>query len=249
MLCRLDSKYKTQYKVVKKEYDNLLQITRSERYQKRILTSDNKSKCMWAIYRENIGKEEHSDIGIGENIEQLPTLYNKFLLNKIPDIIKILNNVKTDVQINPNSRSMLLRPVSEAEVCGFATKMKNKYNAGVDEIPASIVKMTVPYICHVLSFLINNALEQDVFPGQLKTAVIRPIFKKGDPTILDNYRPISILPSFAKLFEMVMCDRLLHFMNRSNLIQPIQHAYLAGSSTYTAVFEFTRKIIPWKKAV
>jgi len=43
-----------------------------------------------------------------------------------------------------------------------------------------------------------------VFPYRLKYAIIRPLFKKGNTNYVSNYRPISILNSFSKIFEKVM---------------------------------------------
>ena len=50
----------------------------------------------------------------------------------------------------------------------------------------------------------NAFMESGTFPGILKIAKVTPIFKKGDPQIFDNYRPISILPIFGKIFEKLI---------------------------------------------
>ena len=82
--------------------------------------------------------------------------------------------------------------------------IKNKNSCGIDEIPTSIIKLSIPFVGDILCYLINNSFKNDVFPDQLKVAAIKPILKKGDPESLNSYRPISLLPGFSKIFEIVM---------------------------------------------
>ena len=60
---------------------------------------------------------------------------------------------------------------------------------------------------------------------------------------MENYRPISLLPSFSKLFELAMCRRLMDFLNKCNILNKHQHGYLPGKSTQTAIFQFTTAIL------
>ena len=69
----------------------------------------------------------------------------------------------------------------------------------------------------------------------LKCSIITPIFKSGDPCSLQNYRPISNLSVFAKVFERCMYNRLLKFITHFKLFSPNQYGFLKGLSTETAV--------------
>lgn len=86
-------------------------------------------------------------------------------------------------------------------------------------------------------------MKYSIYPDQLKFAIIKPLFKKGDPDDLGNYRPISLLPAFSKIFEMVMISRLLNFMNEHNIFSKFQHGYLKGKSTNTAIYQFINAIL------
>ena len=55
-----------------------------------------------------------------------------------------------------------------------------------------------------LCYLINNCINKGVFPSALKIAKVLPINKGGDRDIASNYRPISILPHFSKIFEKIL---------------------------------------------
>ena len=53
------------------------------------------------------------------------------------------------------------------------------------------------------------SLKKGIFPEKMKIAKVSPIFKKGDKSILSNYRPISVLPCFSKILERIMYNRLI----------------------------------------
>ena len=125
--------------------------------------------------------------------------FNSFLVSIIPNLVNNLGKSPYICNIPSNNRSMFLRPVTPKEVCELTKEIKNKHSSGVDEIPTSLIKYCVYELRHVLCFLINNSFKFGTFPSQLKTALIKPLYKKGDPQIMDSYRPISLLPGFSKL--------------------------------------------------
>ena len=71
-----------------------------------------------------------------------------------------------------------------------------KKATGADGIPAKIVKAIKSVITPQLSTLINITADTGVFPDRLKKAQVTPLFKKNDPLVISNYRPVSILPIF-----------------------------------------------------
>ena len=87
---------------------------------------------------------------------------------------------------------------------------------------------------HLVHFF-NICLENSIFPAQLKTAVIKPIFKTGDPTSFSNYRPISILPFLSKILEKLIYIRLIHHFNVNALLSDKQFGFRKGHSTYMPI--------------
>ena len=77
--------------------------------------------------------------------------------------------------------------------------LKCKPPAGVDDIPENLVKQCIQLIKGPLSHIYNLLLNSGVLPDVWKTAKVRPVDKKGDKYDMQNYRPISIIPVFAKL--------------------------------------------------
>ena len=75
-----------------------------------------------------------------------------------------------------------------------------------------------------------------IFPDSLKIAEIIPIYKKGKPTDLSNYRPISLLPTISKIFELIIHIHLQEYLNRNNLLAEQQYGFRLNHSTeYAAV--------------
>ena len=76
----------------------------------------------------------------------------------------------------------------------------------------------------------------------MKTSTVTPIFKQGTTTDPTNYRPISVLPYFAKLLEKVMYQRLNNYVTKMNFLYPHQHGFRSGHSTSMSVIDIQDKI-------
>ena len=77
-------------------------------------------------------------------------------------------------------------------------------------------------------------LKSGHFPSELKISRVKPLFKKGDPSEFSNYRPISLLPSFSKIFEYVIFYQLFDYMCENNLLTIEQFGFRRGHSTELA---------------
>ena len=73
-------------------------------------------------------------------------------------------------------------------------------------------------IIEPLAVLINQTMNTGIFPNKLKVAKVIPIYKKDDETQFTNYRPISILPAFSKVFEKVIFKQLYEYFQRNKLL-------------------------------
>ena len=76
--------------------------------------------------------------------------------------------------------------------------LKQTLSCGHDGISARLLKASKNVICKLLTLIINQTLTSGIFPDTLKIAKIIPLFKKGGKTLLEIYRPISILPAISK---------------------------------------------------
>ena len=62
-------------------------------------------------------------------------------------------------------------------------------------------------------------------PDEIKIAKIIPIFKAGSNSEFSNYRPISVLPGFSKIYEKIFCIRINKFLESNNIISPNQYGF------------------------
>ena len=77
-------------------------------------------------------------------------------------------------------------------------------------------------------------MKRGVFPDALKIAKVKPLYKKGDNFSLNNYRPISLVPTISKIFERVMFTQLYSYLNVNNLLPEQQYGFRSQHSTELA---------------
>ena len=96
--------------------------------------------------------------------------------------------------------------------------MKNSRTSGDDEISSVILKAIINFILEPLAYCVNLSLFYGIVPKLAKTARIIPIYKSGDKNDINNYRPISILPTLSKVFEKVVHKRLSGYLDKHNIL-------------------------------
>ena len=91
--------------------------------------------------------------------------------------------------------------------------------------------------------MINQIFNTGIFPDKLKIAKVVPIFKKGDDTLPNNYRPISLLPVISKVIEKIICNQLSSYFENNKLFYDSQYGFRPNHSTEQATLELTDRII------
>ena len=117
----------------------------------------------------------------------------------------------------PNPESIFLVPTNEREISNIILSIKNSA-PGHDGMSAKVIKPIIDILAPPLTYITNLSFTEGVFPSELKIAQVLPLYKSNDPTLFNNYRPISRLPFFSKLFERLMYDRLIDFIEKHRLL-------------------------------
>ena len=112
----------------------------------------------------------------------------------------------------PCSSSFGFQYTNPTDVSKIINKMKPKSSAGYDNISSKLLIQIGDIIACPLSIIINQSLCTGIFPKKLKRAKVIPLYKKDDEKSFGNYRPISLLSSFSKIFEKLY---LTNFMTTS----------------------------------
>ena len=113
--------------------------------------------------------------------------------------------------------------------------IQNFKNDKASDISMFVLKKCSAFISGKLSRFINSFINEGCFPDILKIGKITPIFKKDDPQKLGNYRPISVLPIFSKIFEKIIYSRLYSFLSSMNVIYRMQFGFRKNHSTSHAI--------------
>ena len=90
---------------------------------------------------------------------------------------------------------------------------------------------------HYVISLIN--LVSGIFPDDWKCARVTPLFKQGEPSDLNNYRPISVISVIGEVFERIIYDQLYNFLTNEDIISNHQSGFRSLHSTVTALLEAT----------
>lgn len=144
---------------------------------------------------------------------------------------------------SPPSSSFVMLPTDEDEVLRLITNLKQKCATGLDQISGGVIKRYSQLLARPLTHICNLALSTGEFPQAFKTAVIKPIHKSGERDRVENFRPISILPTLSKILERIMNTRLTKYLESNNLLSPAQFGFRQNRSTNDAVTELTNSLM------
>ena len=89
-----------------------------------------------------------------------------------------------------------------------------------------------------VSYIINMSLDTGIISDDLKIAKVIPIYKSSDPSLMKNYRPISLLPAFSKLLETIVYDKLMSFLVSKNIFYKHQCGVRPKHSTIHPIMHF-----------
>ena len=168
--------------------------------------------------------------------------FNNFFVTIGPQLAK---NIKSD--INPLSyvksvnKSMVLTDVTSTEVRNVIASLKNS-SSEHDKFPPFVGKSCVDAFIEPLTHLINLSLRSGVFPSELKLAKVVPIFKAGDTSAINNYRPIFVLSFFSKVFEKIVYNHVLDFIDDNNVLYDYQYGFRHSHSTQQAIITLVDRI-------
>lgn len=113
----------------------------------------------------------------------------------------------------------------------------------MDGISIVSIKQNLMTLVPVLKYVFNLSIKNGLFPSELKKAVVVPIFKSSDSKLMNNYRPISLLSSVAKVFETLVKNQLVDYFSRNNIFSPNQFGFMQGKNTDLAIERHITEII------
>ena len=120
--------------------------------------------------------------------------------------------------------------------------MKNRCSAGYDGVTAIPLKRLNYVTTKPLALIFNISMASGAIPSAWKKSIITPIFKKGDKSCANNYRPISLTSIVGKLMESIIKDSLLSYFSKNDLLYPKQYGFLPKKSTNAQLLRYFNEI-------
>ena len=121
--------------------------------------------------------------------------------------------------------------------------LKTNKAIGLDKISARLLKDSADIIAPSLQALINKSFREGKFPSNWKSAKVVALFKNGDKSNCDNYRPISILPTISNIIERAVHKQFYEFLQVNNLLFKDQFGFRNKMSTSSALLQFTDSLL------
>ena len=133
-------------------------------------------------------------------------------------------------------------PISTYELLKTVACLKSKNSSDLNGISTTLIKKCIFSIARPLKHILDLSFSSGIVPDQLKVAKIIPIYKAGDKTNPDNYRPISLLCTFSKIFEKIMAQRLTNYLEQNSILSDFQFGFRKKHSTEHPLVIFLNKI-------
>jgi hypothetical protein len=143
--------------------------------------------------------------------------------------------------LNPRLQAVLFYRLIPSVFHKTDQQINIKKATGVDQISCKLLKAGAPVLNKHLTTLLNNTIKHSQFPNRLKEAQVVPLHKKNDPLDKENYRPVSILPTISKIYEMMLSDQLVESFN--NIFHDCLCAFRKGHGCQTTLL---RPLEDWK---
>lgn len=236
----------------KKTLDRKVKSEKLLYYKNIINTSANKNKAMWHIVSSINGvNRKQNALSINYNgkiisdtgsvADAFASHFSTTITHRITNSFPVSGGASCTVC--PNTvHTMSYYPVTADEVTRTIMSLPNKKSTGPDDIPIMLIKKCCDLLSQYLADALNASVYSGRFPSVLKSAAVTPVYKKGDPTDIDNYRPIALVSVFSKIMEKIIADKIYTFLNKYNLISDSQHGFRPGFSTETASVECVQYI-------
>ena len=129
-----------------------------------------------------------------------------------------------------------------ADVLDALSKLREDKAAGADDLSPRLLLQIKDQISYPLFLLFRKSLDEGVVPEDWKESNVSPIYKKGNRSHAENYRPVSLTSVICKLFESIMRDAIVCHLEDKLLIGNSQHGFRKGRSCLSNLLSFLDKV-------
>ena len=241
------------YKKYRNKLTSIIRCSRKSFYSTQFERATGNMSSTWRVVKDILckqGKSEAPSKIIHEEKEitsagDVANAFNIYFANVGLNQAKKINSEGTDFKNylqDPAQSSIFLQPTNCVEISKIVSSLKTSHSSGHDELSTSLLKRIIGSIVTPLVHICNLSLLTGVFPSSFKLAKVIPVHKKDNTMIVSNYRPISILPSFSKILERIVYNRLYEFFDQHKSLNPEQYGFRRSYSTDLALLKFYDRV-------
>ena len=193
----------------------------------------------------SINKIKDRDGNVTSDPSKMSNIFIDFYVN-------VANGITKTIPLTPKSpldylsdrtrNSLFLAPVTLIEVNDLINILNPSKSVGPNSIPIKLLRIIGHSVSPLLALLVNQSFQSGIYPDKLKIAKVISLFKKGNPELPSNYRPISLLPVFSKIFEKLMYRRLYKFLEINKVLYSLQFGFQENHSIDHALVSMTEAI-------
>ena len=161
------------------------------------------------------------------NKQQISNEMNKFFATIGQNVAKDIpdNTFDSACMVTRSNRVFKFRKVCPFQMHDLIMKSANGKATGMDLISNRLLEIASPVISTHLTEIFNQCIEHSIFPDDLKVGKVVPVFKSGERDDPENYRPISILSVFSRIFERLLYQQLYKYFDDNQMLADKQRGF------------------------
>lgn len=245
---------KTEYQTLSKEVKREIKIHKYNYYSSLIERCNGDSRKYWKTIkslikhkkdRMNVIKIGNLFMTVADNEYRIANYFNNYFSNIVSTLKDDAfgNDLFFDQEVDNNmiiNKTEFFVTHNDIESC--IRTMKNKKSCGLDDINILTIKRNIDVFTPLLYDIYKKSLQQGVVPDSFKTACVVPVYKTGDNREVSSYRPISLISTLAKIFESIIKENLLRYLNDERFFSDNQFGFLPGRGTDLALYKHINSI-------
>jgi exonuclease III len=241
-------KHKISYSRQRNKVSTLIKKAKTAYYENLISKQSDTSK-LWKVINKACGRKISPDPAIHKIIDpvlkelnnsgEIASAFNKFFTEIGPKLASTIPNQIKSITTNIDYSSFDFLSVEEDTVYREITNLNEFKAEGLDGVSPKLVKESAVFIAAPLTNIINRSIQDSIVPAKMKSAKVLPIYKnKGSKVSVNNYRPISILPIYSKIFEKIINLQIQNHLGTENIISEFQYGFQRKKGTHDALIKF-----------